>query len=836
MGFVLACVAGAIAHTNRTMSLGDALYQLQGKLPHPVAALMQGLRRQRATRKNIAFLGTLTGRGANEGTVNKKNVQEAREMLNEMMEQTQEKLDREDISCKEQLANQRATLDETRVDIALYNSQATQAGADSVRAGYSISSLQATLGKSREELAASTADCDKTEMELKEQIEIMVNDSAILQKIVEMVECPKASFLQCRDAQGNTTTTFGKPELRTQMTKLQSNKVKGLLNGAVVLGYSTGEQKVAKGQEPALGEALEDPELPQDQKGCSLATNPNCGKLLDKFIEITGELDSDITKFNEHLETHVEQCQREHDVYKAQIGDITSRLGTWQIALSEASTRETQANEGERLKSEQKAELDAVFIETDNECKVNIETSESEICALGRIRGELFKMSEISEGITDCEVDEWVTGQCSKKCEGGIQFLNREVLSGPTTGRLNAGVKCPPLKLNQTCNTINCPIDCDVSEWSEWSRCSVNCSGGIRERIRSIKQHSRYGGEECGPGSDTEACNTQDCDKPCELTPWSLLSSMRCTKACGGGLKWSVRNIAQAAIGDGACPNEHAPERFRTSTCNTWSCTDALLRRPNYLGDTLLCNTMVDVVILLDGSGSLGPSGWQATQKVGMALVKAFQPLQTYTTYHGVQSLGAQVAVQLFSGPGTWSQYNQCLQKPYVRGWVQDDHGAWEWGWTWPKVPKAADMVKDCGIKWITPMTVEKGHFTTNMKNASTLIEKETWPATSTFTSLALAQAGQELMYSREGVTKVVVVVTDGIPINPLGTTKASNRLKKKARLIWVPVTGNAPEEQLEEWATYPKEQNEVKVADFSTLEEPDVVTQIISEVCPDAM
>jgi hypothetical protein len=768
----------------------------------------------------------------NTGTVDKRNVQEAREMLNAMVEETQEKLDREEVQCEESIRNQNEILEETRTDMALYNFQATEAAGDAVRASTSISSLQGTLGKSREELAGSRADCARTEALLKDQIEIMKNDSAILQKIVEMVKCPDASFLQCRDAHGNMTTTFGKPVLRDQMTKLQSNKVKGLLKGAVVLAYNSAQQKVAQ-----------DPELPQDQEGCSLATNPDCGKLLDKFLEIAGELDSDIAKFEKHLEGHSRECRQEHEVYMAQIGDITSRLGSWQTSLTEAEARETQANEGERLKAKQKGQLDAVLTETKDECKVNMDTFKGEMCALRKIRGELYQMSEIREGISDCVVGEWVYSECSEPCAGGVQFLTRDVLSDATSGKLNAGAKCPPQRLNQSCNEIACPIDCDAGEWSEWSRCSVNCSGGIRERIRSIKQHSRYGGEACGPASDAEACNTQDCDKPCELSTWSKLSSMRCTRACGGGLKWSVRNVAKPAIGGGTCPSEYSYDRFRTTTCNTWSCNDKLLKRPYYFSDTLLCNSIIDITILLDGSGSLGTSGWEATKKMGQMLVKAFeqppQTLRAFTTYNDVQTISidmAHVAVQLFSGPRTWSQYYQCLEKPYVRGWTWSSNRGWTWGWKWPKMPKAANLETDCGIKWITPMTADKGHYTSDMKNAATLIEKESWPSLSTFTSLALSQAGQELIYGREAATKVTVVVTDGMPINPLGTDKASEKLKQKSRVIWVPVTPNAPKEQLEEWASHPKEQNVVMVGDFSELETPNVVTQIIAAACPDAM
>jgi len=240
-----------------------------------------------------------------------------------------------------------------------------------------------------------------------------------------------------------------------------------------------------------------------------------------------------------------------------------------------------------------------------------------------------------------------------------------------------------------------------------------------------------------------------------------------------------------------------------------------------------VCDSKVDVVIMLDGSGSLGTSGWAATLVMGQKLVKAFNsPF--------VENKNARVAVQLFSGPSTWSQYRHCLGKPYKRGW-QRRGWFWRWGWVWPKTKTTANMATDCGIEWVTPLTAATSHFTTDMSATADKIKALTWPASSTFTSLALAQAQAELMYANEMATKVVICITDGIPINPLMTGRAANKLKDNARLIWVPVGGGAPKEQLNQWASDPVDQNVVTVEDFKTLETPEVVTQIIAGVCPDA-
>ena len=488
-------------------------------------------------------------------------------------------------------------------------------------AEFAINSLETTRSKVKEELEESETDCNMVLNNLRNEIEIMVNDSAILTKIVEMVDCPKASFLQCRDSEGNTTTTFGKQEFGADIAQLKSKKVKGLLNSALVLGYHSGE---VQPQNPdATSQTGATDKYLNNADGCSLASNPNCGKLLDKFLEISGELDSDIAKFREHLATKKEQCETEHANFESQISDISTRLENWGVALASSIDRAIQANQGQKLKAAQKSELDIKYEDTKKECEANIGGFEGEMCALGKIRGELYKMSETVEVISDCEVeDTWEYGDCSKPCRelatdmAGEQNLTRAILSPAENG-----AKCPPLRLTQQCNMIFCPIECSVSEWSEWSKCSTDCGGGIRERIRSISEHARYGGEPCGPSSQTQACGLQNCDKDCELGGWSKISSMECTRACGGGVKWSMRGVIEDAVGLGECPSKWSNERFRYAMCTQFPCQP--------VAEVLMFDSMVDVIIMLDGSGSLGTKGWEATKIVGQKLAKAFNSALT---------------------------------------------------------------------------------------------------------------------------------------------------------------------------------------------------------------
>lgn len=336
--------------------------------------------------------------------------------------------------------------------------------------------------------------------------------------------------------------------------------------------------------------------------------------------------------------------------------------------------------------------------------------------------------------------------------------MTRSIMTHPV-----GGAACPALQAQKPCNTHKCPIDCKLVDWQGWSACTAKCGGGIMERSRSITVEPMHGGTACGETSEALTCNGQACDQDCELSDWTAWGD--CSKECNGGVSSRVRTIIVPLSGDGECPPLGGEQRLERKPCNEFMCE----REPGQV--MLRCESKLDVVLLIDGSGSLGRTGWEASVKAGAMLARAF----------GGSRHQVNLAVLLFSR---------------VSEWVQ--------------------------------------HFDNDCEAAATKIENLNWPASLTYTSHALNAAKSELSLGRSDAQSVVVVITDGRPMSVRNTRIASEQLRESARLMWVPVTRWAPIDQMREWASEPKQENFLSLTSFADLENPDKLDLIISDVCPE--
>jgi len=247
--------------------------------------------------------------------------------------------------------------------------------------------------------------------------------------------------------------------------------------------------------------------------------------------------------------------------------------------------------------------------------------------------------------------------------------------------------------------------------------------------------------------------------------------------------------VLSPAKGSGSCPGSWGKSRLHYKKCNMKRCKLAVGAL------TMTCDKKLDIVLLIDGSGSLGKRGWAAEIKASQMFIDAF----------AVQGGQANMAVILYSGPRTWGGVYKCTGRNNFK----------------------VDQEKICGMKLVT-------HFTKDLPMVKKLIGGLTWPRGSTLTSLALMTAKAELGLGRKSAHSNVVVFTDGRPISYRKTAIASMQVRKSARLLWVPVTKYAPRKQIKKWATRNWKENVVFVRTFKELEKgADVITHIVANICP---
>jgi hypothetical protein len=520
------------------------------------------------------------------------------------------------------------------------------------------------------------------------------------------------------------------------------------------------------------------PSKKKQRAKCSIAGSPMCPKLRERFMDIATGIEDKRKELEAALRDLEKKCAEGKARLEAKIALYETLLRKEETALAQATAEKVNNEEQSRLTQ---IELDKALREYDAmmiTCNTNIENFRTEKCGLEKIRAELFKMKGDKIFFQDCETTDWTAGECTVTCGGGTQQLTRTISVYPVGGSV-----CPPLSATQSCNEDSCPVDCVLEDWTPWSSCSAACGGGVRSKSREVTVTPEHGGDPCGETSKTETCNLQACDVPCTLSAWTTWGA--CSKKCDAGILTRVKTVTTPAVGQGFCADSMSADRLQTKPCNLQPCV-------NKTTVMMMCVAKLDIILLLDGSGSLGSTGWEATKKAGASLARSMKG-------------DTQLGVVLFSGPTSYRALWMCTGE----------------------IPGTPDMVNDCGIEWVS-------HFSNQTEDIATKIEGLSFPAKTTLTSLAISTAEMELSLGRQDASSVVIVITDGKPLSETSTTRASRSIKKKARLMFVPVGRYVPKKDMRKWASWPSKENVVEVDTFGELSTPVVLNTVIADMCPD--
>lgn len=165
----------------------------------------------------------------------------------------------------------------------------------------------------------------------------------------------------------------------------------------------------------------------------------------------------------------------------------------------------------------------------------------------------------------DCKVTEWSTwSNCSEPCGNGTRFRARSVVRPAKKG----GLACPALREEEACNTQHCPVDCVAGEWEDWGNCSTECGGGVQTRRLQIIRYPDFGGKSCGVTVQNRTCNNHTCPVDCEMSEWSAWSS--CSVECGG---WGVENRTRVVVVPQAGAGAECPPSVEEKNCTGGPCS-----------------------------------------------------------------------------------------------------------------------------------------------------------------------------------------------------------------------------------------------------------------------
>lgn len=423
-------------------------------------------------------------------------------------------------------------------------------------------------------------------------------------------------------------------------------------------------------------------------------------------------------------------------------------------------------------KEEQKEELETAYNSFMHECKKRITwIMYQDMCAIIVVRNAVLETSTVcpSASIDDCDVDAFIPSQCSVSCDdacpdprdpyacGGWQQITRKVVVPPDS----CGLACPDLSRYKKCNQVKCPVNCEMSQWSGWSKCTADCEGGVQGHTRSILTKPKNGGEMCNTIEESRPCNTMSCDRDCSLAPWTPWTP--CSMACDSGFQERYKHVLVPTRGYGKCPKPTSEYRYEKQECNSHKC----------VGDET-CVARQDLIMAIDGSGSLTEDGFGIIKNFALAILAKY-----HAEYYGAEAM--KVGVLQF-GNGVILQDGKTVS-PAMN---------------------------------VQPLTTDLAL----VKEALEFL-----PYKKGFTNMAQAFALAEVMYTaagRKGAQSAIMLVTDGKPSFSFQTNEMVQQLDdKNVQRYFVVVNDNGGDElkKMQSWASAPWETNLVHVPGLEAMQ-----------------
>eukprot|EP00929_Paragymnodinium_shiwhaense_P119299 TRINITY_DN91191_c0_g1_i1.p1 TRINITY_DN91191_c0_g1~~TRINITY_DN91191_c0_g1_i1.p1 ORF type:complete len:898 (+),score=205.49 TRINITY_DN91191_c0_g1_i1:109-2802(+) len=515
---------------------------------------------------------------------------------------------------------------------------------------------------------------------------------------------------------------------------------------------------------------------------CTAARKPSCANFVDSMEAFVGSVRDAVDDLNARQSAEEDHCRDSLQSYTQLIRDLKDEVGNVGVAMANGVSEQASLVALRRQRETQFAELSKEAREKLGDCGDRLRDAAGTMCGAKKLWKQLKKKVSDGKFLGACEVSDWVAGPCSAECGvGGTQNVTRQIVSPGLEEK-----DCPPLALTKVCNQKPCPIDAEMGRWEEWSQCSRVCGGGTRTRRRMVLRESQNGGTPTAETLQEELCSPQPCDSDCELGSWTAWSN--CSTACGQGHQLRSRPVLQDAVGRGSCPAADTDERRQTVQCDDKASTCN--------STTFKCASPADVLLVLDGSGSVSSAG--------------FDKLKAFAT-----KLLERVTL---SGEDQADATKLMLRTAKEAG--QARMGAIAFG------GEAATIVSD---------------LTEKRSDLSGALGSLKWPGaeakgwgTNTAQALAVARQLFQRQNDNPGAEQVAVVISNGAPTSGRLVTTEVERLKDAGvRMVFLEVGLGVGHHAAKQWASWPHSENIVKAWTYTALDDAAKVSELLVKICP---
>ena len=413
----------------------------------------------------------------------------ARNLLNDMIFESMSKYDAEIAKCTEYYATQCAAMESCRGQIAASNFIAANSRSLILDAQARINRCEIDIPTRKLELKLHKEKCKNELKRMNDRLSIILGDIEVMVVILKMTDCDAKSFIQkkkmdvlrCSDpCTKKSFITFKEDSLKKQISKLRSSRSNKLVQETFadlfdgVRSLESMEFLQLDAQiDPVINKTeYNNPPVPRTKVPANPCNDPDggapsaatkraakcvlspgaCYKLQERFLLIQAGIKDERDALLEDIASMEHHCEETEKTLETQIKDDEDMLSDAQVKLAFATEKEASAGETARQTAAEHEQLDTDLKTQMKTCTDNYLNFESELCALKKIRGELYKMKGDGHSgfFQDCEVSKWDPEECTKKCkrkdgEYGEQKLMRSVLTHP-----DGGAKCLPLAAMRT--------------------------------------------------------------------------------------------------------------------------------------------------------------------------------------------------------------------------------------------------------------------------------------------------------------------------------------------------------------------------------------------------